>query len=159
GGQYYFPPTTDNLNDIYSQISQIIAQGSVSGFVFNDVNGNGKFDTTEQKLSGWTVQLTKQGTNNVQTFTTDTTGAFMIPKLCNGSYTLNEVLQSGWKATVPVNPASYTINVTTGNAITDEDFGNIVAPPTPTPTPKPTATPTPKPTATPTPVPTTTPTP
>jgi len=49
GGQYYFPPTTDNLNDIYSQISQIIAQGSVSGFVFNDANGNGKFDTGEQK--------------------------------------------------------------------------------------------------------------
>ncbi len=158
GGQYYFPPTTDNLNDIYNQISQIIAQGSVSGFVFNDINSNGKFDTNEQKLPGWTVQLALQG-GSTQTFTTDTTGAFMIPKLCNGTYTLTEVLQSGWKETVPVNPASYTINITTGNALTDVNFGNIIAPPTPTPTLMPTATPTPKPTATPTPKPTSTPTP
>lgn len=150
GGQYYFPPSSQNLNDIYSQISQIIAQGSVSGFVFNDTNGNGKFDTGEQKLSGWTLQLAQQG-QATQSFTTDSTGSFMIPQLCNGTYTLTEVLKSGWKETVPVNPSSYTINIVTGNAITDEDFGNIVAPPTPTPTLNPTATPTPKPTATPTP--------
>jgi Mg-chelatase subunit ChlD len=159
GGQYYFPPTTDNLNDIYSQISQIIAQGSVSGFVYNDANGNGKFDTGEQKLTGWTVQLTEQGSTTPTTITTDSTGAFMIPHLCNGTYTLTEVTQSGWKETAPTNPNSYTINITTGNALTDEDFGNIVAPPTPTPTPKPTATPTPKPTSTPTPTLTPTPTP
>lgn len=156
GGQYYFPPTTDNLNDIYSQISQIIAQGSVSGFVFNDANDNGKFDTGEQKLSGWTLQLNKQGSSTPQTFTTDSTGSFMIPNLCNGSYTLNEVTQSGWKETVPVNPNSYTIDITDGNALTDQDFGNIIAPPTPTLTPTPTPTPTP--TATPTPEPTPTPT-
>jgi len=162
GGQYYFPPSSQNLNDIYSQISQIIAQGSVSGFIFNDVNGNGKLDTGEQTLPGWTVQIAQQG-QPTQTFTTDSTGAFMIPQLCNGTYTLTEVLQPGWKETVPVNPNSYTINITTGNAFTDENFGNIVAPPTPTPTPHPTATPTPKPTATPiptaTPKPTATPTP
>ena len=154
GGQYYFPPSSQNLNDIYSQISQIIAQGSVSGFVFNDTNGNGKFDTGEQKLPGWTVQLAQSG-QATQSFVTDSTGSFMIPQLCNGTYTLTQVPQDGWKETVPVNPNSYSISITTGNAITDKDFGNIVAPPTPTPTIKPTAaptaTPTPKPTATPTP--------
>jgi Mg-chelatase subunit ChlD len=151
GGQYYFPPTTDNLNDIYTQISQIIAQGSVSGFVFNDVNNNKQFDQSEQKLSGWTVQIAQQGSSTPQSFTTDSTGSFMIPNLCNGTYTLTEVTKPGWAETVPVNPNSYTINITTGNALTDQDFGNIVAPPTPTPTQTPTPTPTPKPTATPTP--------
>jgi Mg-chelatase subunit ChlD len=151
GGQYYFPPSSQNLNDIYTQISQIIAQGSISGFVFNDTNGNGKFDTGEQKLSGWTVQLAQQG-QTTQSFTTDSTGSFMIPQLCNGTYTLTEVPQNGWNETVPVNPSSYTINITTGNAFTDINFGNVVAPPTPTPTPKPTATPTSvPPTVTPTP--------
>jgi len=153
GGQYYFPPTTDNLNDIYSQISQIIAQGSVSGFVFNDVNNNKQFDQSEQKLSGWTVQI-QQGTATPQTFTTDSTGSFMIPNLCNGTYTLTEVTKPGWAQTVPINPNSYTISITTGNAITDKDFGNIVAPPTPTPTQTPTPTLAPRPTATPTPTPT-----
>lgn len=145
GGQYYFPPTTDNLNDIYTQISQIIAQGSVSGFIFNDANNNGQYDSNEQKLTGWTVQITPQGSSTPQTFTTDSTGSFMIPNLCNGTYTLSEITKPGWQETVPVNPNSYTINITTGNAITDKDFGNTVAPPTPTPTvtPIPTATPTP----------------
>jgi Mg-chelatase subunit ChlD len=148
GGQYYFPPTTNNLNDIYTQISQIIAQGSVSGTVFNDANKNGQFDQGEQELSGWTVQITKQGSSTPQTFTTDSNGAFMIPNLCNGTYTLTEVTKPGWMETVPTNPNSYTINITTGNALTDKDFGNVVAPPTPTPTqtPTPTSTPTPTPT-------------
>ncbi|HSX08834.1 MAG TPA: VWA domain-containing protein [Candidatus Saccharimonadales bacterium] len=157
GGQYYFPPSSQNLNDIYSQISQIIAQGSVSGSVFNDTNGNGKLDTGEQKLSGWTVQITNQATGATQNIVTDTTGSFIIPQLCNGTYTLKEVIQNGWNETVPVNPNSYTITISTGNAITDKVFGNIIAPPTPTPTPRPTATPTPRPTATP--IPTTTPKP
>ena len=137
GGQYYFPPTTDNLNAIYNQISQIIAEGSVSGYVFNDANGNGKFDTGEQKLPGWTIDLTQQGSSTPQTYTTDSTGSFMIPNLCNGNYTLSEVTQAGWKETVPVNPNSYSVSITAGNAVTDKDFGNIVAPPTPTPTPTP----------------------
>jgi len=154
GGQYYFPPTTDNLNDIYTQISQIIAQGSVSGFVFNDVNNNGIYDTNEPKLPGWTVQLTQQGATTPQTFTTDSNGAFMIPNLCNGNYTLKEIPQPGWKQTVPADPNGTPISITTGNALTDKNFGNIVAPPTPVPTATSTPTPTPVPTATATPMPT-----
>jgi Mg-chelatase subunit ChlD len=140
GGQYYFPPTTDNLTDIYSQISQIIAQGSVSGFVYNDANNNGQYDQGEQKLSGWTVQLTNQSTGMTQSYVTDSTGSFMIPDLCNGTYTLKEVVQPGWVITQPTNPDYYTINITTGNALTDEDFGNTTAPPTTTPTPTPSIT-------------------
>ncbi|HWY79071.1 MAG TPA: VWA domain-containing protein, partial [Candidatus Sulfotelmatobacter sp.] len=89
GGQYYFPPSSNNLNDIYTQISQIIAQGSISGYVFNDANNNGQYDPGEQKLSGWTLQLTQQGAAS-QTITTDSTGSFIIPKLCNGTYNLKE---------------------------------------------------------------------
>lgn len=149
GGQYYFPPTTDNLNDIYTQISQIIAQGSVSGFVFNDVNKNGVYDQNEPKLPGWTVQLTQQGSTTPQTFTTDSNGSFMIPNLCNGSYTLKEIPQPGWKQTVPADPNGIPLSITTGNALTDKDFGNSVAPPTLVPTAIPTLVPTAMPTPTP----------
>ena len=138
GGQYFFPPTTDVLNAIYNQISQIIAQGSVSGYVFNDANGNGAFDTNEQKLSGWTVQLTSQGSSAPQSITTDSTGSFMIPDLCNGTYTLKELTQPGWGQTVPANADGYTFTISDGNAFTDKIFGNKVVP-----TPEPTNTPTP----------------
>ncbi len=133
GGQYYFPPSSNNLKSIYSQISQIIAQGSISGYVFNDANNNGQYDPGEQKLSGWTLQVTRQGSSATQTITTDNTGSFMIPKLCNGTYTLKEIPKTGWKQTVPANPAGYTIAITTGNAVTDKIFGNMIVPPTPTP--------------------------
>ncbi|MGI8420127.1 MAG: VWA domain-containing protein [Candidatus Levyibacteriota bacterium] len=125
GGQYYAAPTTDNLSSIYSQISQIIAKGSVSGFLFNDANHNSQYDQGESKLPGWSLQLTQQGSYSSQTFTTDATGHFMIPNLCNGTYTLKEVPQSDWTQTVPADPNGYAFTVTGCNALTDKIFGNI----------------------------------
>jgi len=153
GGKYYFSPTTDQLNDIYVQVAQEIAKGSISGFVFNDANNNETFDSTEQKLSGWTIQLFANGSTTPTTVTTDSTGSFTFGSLCSGTYTLKEVLQTGWRQTLPANGGSYTINLGSGDTLTDKDFGNYLVP-TPTATPKPTATPTPSPTMTPTPTPT-----
>ncbi|HVF69231.1 MAG TPA: VWA domain-containing protein [Xanthomonadales bacterium] len=123
GGKYYPSPTGDQLNSIYNQISQISAKGSVSGFVFNDVNSNKIHDSAEAKLSGWTLQLFPAGSTTPQTFTSDANG-FNITGLCNGSYILKEVLQNGWRQTVPVNPNEYVITIDNGNAITGKIFGN-----------------------------------
>jgi Mg-chelatase subunit ChlD len=160
GGAYYFSPSTADLNSIYSSIAQIIAKGSVSGSVFNDVNANGTYETNETKLSGWTVTLTS-GTNNI-TAVSDNTGSYTITGLCDGSYTLQETKQTGWTQTLPINQSGYSLSVINGAAFTDKNFGNVkivpTATPMPTTTPKPTAIPTQKPTAAPTQKPTGTPT-
>lgn len=123
GGKYFASPTGDQLNAIYNQISQISGKGSVTGFVFNDANNNRTFDAQEQKLSGWTLQLSSAN-QQTQTFTSDANG-FNITGLCNGTYNLKEVVQSGWKLTLPTDPNGYTIEINNGNAITDRNFGNF----------------------------------
>jgi Mg-chelatase subunit ChlD len=123
GGKYFASPTGDQLNSIYQQISVIAAQGSVSGFVYNDANNNKVLDSNEQKLSGWTLQLTPQG-STPQNFTSDAVNGFNITGLCNGTYNLKEVVKPGWKQTQPTDLNGYTINIVNGNAITDRNFGN-----------------------------------
>lgn len=123
GGKYFASPTGDQLTTIYNQISQISGKGSITGSVFNDANNNKILDANEAKLSGWTLQLFSAGSTTPQTFTSDANG-FNISGLCNGNYTLKEVVQPGWRQTVPVNPNEYTINIENGNSITDRNFGN-----------------------------------
>ena len=128
GGKYYFPPTTESLDAIYTEISQIIAKGAVSGTIFNDSNKNGVMDTTEPKLPNWTVQIVS--TTNAQsntTATSDSNGSYSIAGLSDGSYTLKAVIQAGWMQTLPANSGSYPISVASGNSITDKNFGVAVA--------------------------------
>ncbi len=166
GAKFYFPAPNE-LDSVYQEISQIIAQGIIGGFKFNDANGNGVFDSTETKLTGWTLQLTSSTTT--KTLVSDSTGTFSFVDICDGNYTLKEIPQPGWQQTLPADPNGYTISIVNGNSFTDKNFGNKVSPPTPTPTltptpkptstPIPTLTPTPNPTSTPTPQPSNTPTP
>ncbi len=123
GGKYYASPTGDQLNTIYNQISEISGKGSVSGSVFNDANNNAAFDSNEAKLSGWTLQLLAAGSTTPQTFTSDANG-FNITGLCNGTYTLKEIVQNGWRQTLPADPNGYQIIINNGGAITNKNFGN-----------------------------------
>ena len=124
GGQYYYSPNTDQLSTIYTQISEILARGSVSGMVFNDVNGNGIQDQGEGPLSGWLLQLYPNGSNAPQAITTDSSGTYSITNLCDGQYTIKQVMRDGWVQTAPTNPANPTFTINNGGAITDKTFGN-----------------------------------
>lgn len=123
GGQYYFSPTTDQLNDIYKQISETLAKGSVTGTVFNDANGNGTMDPSDPNLSGWILQL-YSASNTPQTISTDSTGTYSITNLCDGTYTVRQVLKSGWRQTLPTTSKDYAVTITNGNAATGMNFGN-----------------------------------
>ena len=124
GGKYYFPPTTESLDAIYTEISQIIAKGLVSGSIFKDTNTNGVMDPNETKMPGWTVEIVS--TTNAQSNTTaltDNTGNYSIAGLCDDTYTLRQIVQPGWMQTFPANGANHTITVANGNSITNKDFG------------------------------------
>lgn len=162
GGQYYFSPTTDQLNDIYNQISELIAGGTISGTVFNDLNGNGTFDPSDPGISGVILNLYPSGsTTAAQTISTSSDGTYSLQNVCNGTYNLSQTLPQNWTQTLPTSNSGYSITMSNGIAITNENFGDEeilpTSTPTPTPTPQPTATPTP--TLTPVPSPTNTPTP
>ncbi|MCU0983103.1 MAG: hypothetical protein MUF25_28420, partial [Pirellulaceae bacterium] len=97
-----------------------------SGVKFEDANGNGVKDADEPSLSGWTIQLT--GTDGLGTpvnlsTTTDVNGAYLF-SVPPGTYTVNEVPQSGWTSSYPPS-GSYTVTLQSGQADSDNDFGNF----------------------------------
>lgn len=72
----------------------------VSGFKYDDTNGNGVADEGEPGLAGWTIQLYRNGALYATT-TTDANGFYTFTVCEGGAYEVKEVLQDGWIATAP----------------------------------------------------------
>ena len=125
GGKYYSSPSTEQLNGIYQEIASLVGKGSISGYVFSDVNGNKVWDKAgnEKPLANWIVYLKDQSGTTIQQTTSDANGYYIFTKVCNGTYTISEEVQQGWTITIPPNNR-YDINMTDGNVIKDKNFGN-----------------------------------
>lgn len=111
------------------QINGTIVNGGavVSGEVYDDANDNGSLDTGETGLSGWTVDLTSTSTSLTYSATTNSSGLFSLVGITAGTYTLSEVVQSGFVQTAPTSPATFTITVASGQTVSNEDFGDYLS--------------------------------
>ena len=96
---------------------------AVSGQIFDDVNDSGSFNTNDPVLSGWTVNLLKGADQVVQTAKTDSSGDFLFSGVGPGTYTVAEVVQSGYAETS--SPSTYSLTTTGGQDVTGLDFGNF----------------------------------
>ncbi|HEY9830379.1 MAG TPA: S8 family serine peptidase [Stenomitos sp.] len=89
----------------YSLIDSQAFISGIQGTKWNDLNGNGVKDTGEAGLAGWTIYLdqNKNGTLDTgETSTvTDANGNYSFAGLAAGTYTVAEVMQSGWQPTSP----------------------------------------------------------
>lgn len=98
--------------------------GTISGFKWNDLNGDMRFAEPETKLSGWTLQL-KQGDSIIATTTTDASGNYSFTNITPGTYTVCEVQQSGWTQTYPSNDSCYSAVIDlSGENESGNNFGN-----------------------------------
>jgi len=122
---YYSKDTTlfFTLNSVNSQDIHLtpLPANSVSGYVFEDLNGNGLKDPGESGLSNWLVRMS--GPVNDSIFT-DVNGAYLFDSLVNGTYTLSEDVQPAWIESYPVCPGTQIVTFTTGTSQTDINFGN-----------------------------------
>ncbi|MDY6939453.1 MAG: SdrD B-like domain-containing protein [Cyanobacteriota bacterium] len=86
-------------------------KGKIVGNKFEDLNGDGIWDSNESGLSGWTVFLDANGNRQLdageQSTTTDANGEYVFNNLDPGTYTVAEVLPAGWEQTAP-DPANPT---------------------------------------------------
>ena len=96
---------------------------TVSGQVFDDVNDSGSFNTNDPVLSGWTVNLLNGADQVVQTARTDSSGDFSFSGVGPGTYTVAEVVQSGYNETS--SPGTFSLTTTGGQDVTGLDFGNF----------------------------------
>src|SRR5438105_4019731 len=104
-------------------------RGSISGYKWNDLNGNTNYDTGEQKLQGWTIKLCSDWACNtvLQTTTTDANGNYTFGGLLPGTYYVRETLKAGWVQTSPfIGYYSVVLSPTTPTTATDKNFGNQV---------------------------------
>jgi uncharacterized delta-60 repeat protein len=111
--------------------SDYAATASISGTLYNDLNGNGKRDTGEPALSAWQVYV---DSNNDGVYTpgeavanSNSSGYYKISGLVPGTYRIREVRLNGWNRTQPagVYPLGYyDVTLSVGQAVIAKNFGN-----------------------------------
>ena len=114
---------------LYAQTEQIngtmISGGAVvSGEVYDDANDSGTLTSGDSGLAGWTVELTDTATNSVYTTTTNANGLYSLSGVTAGTYTLSEIVQPGFNETQPLSPGTYSLTLSSGQTIANENFGD-----------------------------------
>lgn len=101
---------------------------TISGYKFDDLNGNGHWDPGEPGLAGWTIELIQNG-SVIATTVTDASGYYSFHldaqalPIDTDSFQLAEVQQAGWRATT--SPGTVSVPFGSGAAtFANEDFGN-----------------------------------
>jgi len=93
--------------------------GQICVCKFNDLNSNSVQDTGEGPLVGWVFNIT--GPNFSGTITTDAKGCGCLTVPAPGTYTVTEVVQSGWTVTTNNNPSTVIVQPGQQMSLT---FGN-----------------------------------
>ncbi|MEM3056892.1 MAG: SdrD B-like domain-containing protein [Candidatus Bathyarchaeia archaeon] len=123
----YYGDTTLELDAVATRVTVITTPGTISGYKWNDENGNGVKDPTEAYLGGWKIILS--GNVSKQT-TTASDGKYSFTDLPPGTYTVSEELKPGWQQTYPPG-STWTVNLPEGGVVNDKNFGNRIPPPPP----------------------------
>lgn len=97
----------------------------VSGYKWEDADGDGYWDEGEYGLSGWTIRATNED-DDEKTNVTDENGYYIIyfgPTEL-GEWTVFEDLQNGWLQTYPEDGSYDVILEGSGDSAVERDFGN-----------------------------------
>ncbi len=101
--------------------------GSISGTVFNDLDGDGVKDSNEVGVGNITIYNDANNNSKLDngelTTTTDSNGAYTLANLAAGSYKIREILQSGWLQTTPAKNYGWTITLGSNQQLIGKNFG------------------------------------
>jgi GH25 family lysozyme M1 (1,4-beta-N-acetylmuramidase) len=107
---------------------QAAATASISGTVFNDLNGNGIRNVGEGGLSARTIFIDLDNDYtldaNEKWTTTDGSGNFTLSGLVAGTYKVRTLQPSGWAQTTPANGYGINVTLSTGQKATGKLFGS-----------------------------------
>ena len=104
----------------------------ISGYTFNDSNGNGVWNTGEPDIPDWEVYVDTNNNNQYDpgvdpNVVTDPNGMYFFENLASpATYTIREVMPNGWTQTLPGSAAGYEYVVATdpNHAYGPYNFGN-----------------------------------
>lgn len=109
---------TDTANNDFGNFKN----GSISGMKFEDMNANGILDSNDVPLTNWNISFTNgEETASVQT---DENGMYSFTNLGPGTYIISEETVNEYYQSFPVEDSTYIIILTSGDSVTNNDFGN-----------------------------------
>jgi|GEM_PF-4341268 len=104
--------------------------GITCGRKFDDLDGNGAYDTGEPGLPNWSIWLDTNGNETydagVDRITeTDAAGVYCFTGLADGTYLVGEIPQPGWVQTCPIGPIKTSVTISAGRcSVLPLEFGN-----------------------------------
>ena len=108
--------------------SRLALDASISGTVYEDLNGNGSDDGQDVGLSGVNVFIDENnngafdGTDIITT--TDANGNYTFAGLAAGNYSVVEQVPTGWEATPQGSPViSHSVTVSANQDLLNQNFG------------------------------------
>ncbi len=117
-----------NPHDIFAQRllpnGVLPPPGTVSGVKFSDADDDSRWDGSETLLPDWKIYLKDPLFTLLDSTTTDSAGnySFILP---DGSYVIDEEVQSGWTKTFPQTPPYHQVTIDAGSIHPGIDFGNV----------------------------------
>jgi hypothetical protein len=113
--------TNTLFNTVRVIASGPIAPNSITGSVYDDLNGSGLKGASEPPLGGWTVYL--NGTRSAVT-TTNVSGTYVFDDLPTGNYVVTGALPPGWIRTYPAGPPD-SLSLGIGEDFDNGGIGNF----------------------------------
>ncbi len=98
-------------------------KGSISGYKYEDFDGNVNTGSDRFGHAGWTIQL-YQNDSLIASTTTNSSGFYTFNNIVPGTYVVKEVQQSGWFKLLPTTD-SLTVTVDPGESDSGNNFVNV----------------------------------
>ena len=100
--------------------------GTICGYKWNDLNGDGKWSSGEIGLSGWNIKIESPTDPTFVPMSTMTSkdGSYCFFGLKAGSYSVSETQKQGWTQTFPPAPGTYSSYLHDSEAMHGINFGN-----------------------------------
>jgi beta propeller repeat protein len=100
-------PNNELLAELGTGLGTAATTGQISGFKWNDLDGDGVREADEPGLAGWTIYLDNNQNgvfdDDEVSALTDANGQYVFPGLEPGDYIVGEVQQPGWTQSFPGN--------------------------------------------------------
>ncbi|MEM2702288.1 MAG: SdrD B-like domain-containing protein [Candidatus Bathyarchaeia archaeon] len=112
-------PSTDRAETSYGTVIRL---GSIRGYKWEDLDGDGVWDNNEPPVTGWEIRLQSDSISLIDY--TDINGCYQFLGLPDGSYIVSEAVQNGWIQTYPGNN-SYIVQISSGMQFAGKNFGNF----------------------------------
>jgi hypothetical protein len=116
---FRYRPTIEVLE---SRLTPAFGSPSITGTVFNDLDGNSIKDGGEAGIQNVVIKLIRNG-KTVETATTDLSGFYFFDEMKFGKYTVRQVQPAGFVRTT-ANPAAITIGSEL-QSVPEVNFGNF----------------------------------